>query len=381
MSEYVIDQLRRPPHGRAAGRGLRVDQADEEDLHLALYCCYELHYRGFDGVDEGWEWNPGLLQFRSRLERAWLDQLFDEVGPPGPVADLKEALQGIVAGGTGPSLSGYMAKHGTLEQFREFAVHRSAYQLKEADPHTWAIPRLDGTAKAALVAIQTGEYGDGNPQAMHSVLFARTMECLGLDSSYGAYLPDIPGVTLATVNLVSFLGLHRKWRGALLGHLAVFEMCSVGPMGRYSQALSRLGLGPEATAFYDVHVEADAVHEVIALHDLAAGFGAAEPRRAGDLLFGARAVMSAEDHFARRLLDSWAKGTSSLYRPGGDPFANRALSGGHEGHRRLSGFSRSARRSRSVFLANRRGTAGVHRSPAPAVRNRDDGRPAGWKRS
>jgi len=41
-----------------------VDVADplaDDDLHLALYCCYELHYRGFDGVDPGWEWDPHLL--------------------------------------------------------------------------------------------------------------------------------------------------------------------------------------------------------------------------------------------------------------------------------------------------------------------------------
>ena len=30
---------------------------------------------------------------------------------------------------------------------REIAVHRSGYQLKEADPHTWAIPRLNGSGQ------------------------------------------------------------------------------------------------------------------------------------------------------------------------------------------------------------------------------------------
>ena len=35
-------------------------------------------------------------------------------------------------------------------------MHRSAYQLKEADPHTWAIPRLSGSVKAALVEVEWG---------------------------------------------------------------------------------------------------------------------------------------------------------------------------------------------------------------------------------
>ena len=32
----------------------------DEDLQLALYCCYELHYGGLPGVDERWEWDPWL---------------------------------------------------------------------------------------------------------------------------------------------------------------------------------------------------------------------------------------------------------------------------------------------------------------------------------
>jgi hypothetical protein len=292
-----------------------VATADEDDLQLALYCCYELHYRGFAGVSDEWEWNGSLLAFRARLEEVWIDRLVDEVGPPAPVSDLERELLAIIEAGNGPSLSAYMAERGTREQFREFAIHRSAYQLKEADPHSWAIPRLEGVPKAALIKIQSDEYGGGRPDEIHAALFARTMKCLGLDATYGSYLTEIPGVTLATVNLISFFGLHRAWRGALLGHLAVFEMCSVGPNGRYSRALSRLGYGGDARAFYDTHVEADAVHEVIALHDLAGGFGVAEPQLAGDVLFGARAIMLLENRFACHLLDAWSKNESSLYRP------------------------------------------------------------------
>ena len=48
---------------------------DAEDLQLALYCCYELHYRGFDGVDERWEWEPSLLALRAELERRFEREL------------------------------------------------------------------------------------------------------------------------------------------------------------------------------------------------------------------------------------------------------------------------------------------------------------------
>ena len=58
------------------------------------------------------------------------------------------------------------------------------------------------------------------------------MEALGLDARYGAYLEHIPAITLATVNLMSMLGLHRRRRGAIVGHLALFEMTSSLPNRR-----------------------------------------------------------------------------------------------------------------------------------------------------
>src|SRR6478735_6145188 len=139
---------------------------------------------------------------------------------------------------------------------------------------------------------------------MHAVLFAKTMRGLGLDDTYGAYLDAIPGITLATVNLMSGFGLHRSRRGAIVGHLAMFEMTSSIPNRRYGNALRRLGLGAEATDFYDEHVEADAVHENIAAYDLAGGLARQEPELAPDILFGARALLLLEARFAQQLLDS-----------------------------------------------------------------------------
>ena len=135
--------------------------------------------------------------------------------------------------GGGFSLSEWLLEHGNRLHAEEFAIHRSGYQLKEADPHTWGIPRLNGRAKAAMVMIQSDEYGGGEATEMHSSLFADSMSALGLDPTYSTYLDRLPAVTLATTNLISMFGLHRRLRGALVGHLASFEMNSVGQMARY----------------------------------------------------------------------------------------------------------------------------------------------------
>jgi heme oxygenase-like protein len=309
-SASLLEALRRAPHAAAYS-----EPDGAEDLQLALYCCYELHYRGFDRVDERWEWEPSLLAFRAALEAAFERELLELAGPPGepPAADeLDVVLRELAGRDDGPSLSKYVERRATLDEVREFLVHRSAYQLKEADPHSWAIPRLHGVPKAAIVEIQADEYGGGRPDQIHAELFARAMEALGLDRTYGAYLDRIPAVTLATVNLMSLLGLHRRRRGAIAGHLALFEMTSSIPNRRYAAGLRRLGHGGDATAFFDVHVIADAVHESIAAVDLAGGLARQEPALAADIVWGAKALLALERRWAEHLLGAWADGEPSL---------------------------------------------------------------------
>jgi hypothetical protein len=321
ITAFLLDALQREPHAlvppeRAAPAGALAD----EDLQLALYLCYELHYRGLDGVDDRWEWEPSLLALRAGLE-ADFEAALEAAVPPivedadTDPAEMDVALRAIMDADDGPSLSRHLEREGTLEQFLEFAVHRSAYQLKEADPHSWAMPRLSGPPKAALVEIQADEYGGGRAERIHAELFAGAMRALGLDASYGAYLDQIPAITLATVNLMSFLGLHRRRRGAIVGHLALFEMTSSVPNRRYGDGLRRLGLGADATAFFDEHVEADAVHEAIAAVDLAGGLARQQPALTADVLWGARALVMLEARWATHLLNAWEAGRSSLRQP------------------------------------------------------------------
>ncbi|MCF6506987.1 iron-containing redox enzyme family protein [Blastococcus sp. MG754426] len=285
----------------------------DDDLQLGLAICYELHYRGFDGVPEEWEWHPELLRLRAGLERAHLAGLRGLVGEVAVSGDpVDQQLTALIAADDGPSLSAYMAKQGTLEQWREYLVLRSVYHLKEADPHTFAVPRLSGRAKAAMVEIQADEYGGGSAERMHSELFAGLLRDLGLDPGYGALWDEAPAVAFASVNTMSLFGLHRRWRGAALGHLATVEMTSSEPSRRYSAGLRRLGFDERTTVFYDEHVEADAVHEQIASVDMCGSLVAAEPELLPDVLFGAASSLAMDGLAAHHLLGAWEAGASGL---------------------------------------------------------------------
>ena len=319
LSGFLLGALAGPPF--QLPDDLEVPGGDplaDDDLHLSLYLAYELHYRGVPGADERWEWDPSLLALRARLEERFETALRELVAPDGahvPAEEVDLALRGIAEADRGRSLSAHVEREATFEQVREFLVHRSAYQLKEADPHSWALPRLSGAPKAALVEIQADEYGGGRADRIHAELFAGSLRALGLDPRYGAYLDLLPGVTLATVNLMSLFGLHRRLRGAIVGHLALFEMTSSVPNGRYARGLRRLGFGEDAIAFFDEHVEADAVHENVAAVDLAGGLVRQEPALGPDVLWGARALAELDRRWADHVLDAWEVGETSLLAP------------------------------------------------------------------
>jgi hypothetical protein len=295
-----------------------VSEADPYglDLQLALYVCYELHYRGFAEVDPGWEWNPALLHVRGRLEEAFLSAVRRDVGTIGPdeyAVDEMDALSVEPVDGEGPSY--YLRDEGTWGQMREYFAHRSLYHLKEGDPHAFTIPRLIGQAKASFVAVEFDEYGGGHGPHIHQQLFADLLDAAGLDSTYLGYLDAVPADSLAVVNLMSMFGLHRELRGAAIGHFAATEITSSPGSRRLVDALQRMHAPQPCVAFYAEHVEADAVHEQVVRTDVVGDLLAREPHLDRDVVFGIRARDVVEERLASHLMECWKDGRTSLRRP------------------------------------------------------------------
>ena len=286
---------------------------DDDDLQLALYLCYELHYRSFAGVHPAWEWNPALLGARALMETAFFGALEEEIAPepvdPGEVGD---ALFRLEASGEQPQLQRHLASDAGLDEYREFVAHCSLFRLKEADPHSWAIPRLSGGAKAALLRVLGGDYLDSGPGRMHAGLFARAMRSLGLDDRENAYLSQVPGSTLAPMNLMTGLGLHRSRRGAIVGHLAMLNITAAQRDRRHGECLRRFGLEGAAADRGAEEAEADGVRENAAAYEVVEELLRQEPELAEDVVFGARALIFLEERFASPLLTSWRDGKSAL---------------------------------------------------------------------
>lgn len=303
---------------RGAGRLPRLEDVARAavyggDLQLALYLCYELHYRGFAGVPPDHEWDPELLRTRAVLEHRFLSALRSDARVHDSVDEALADLLVEPVDGTG--VSHFLRDEGELWHLREYAAQRSLYHLKEADPHAWVLPRLWGRAKAGMAAVEFDEWGGGRADRVHARLFADLMTDLGLDTTYGRYLDAASAEALVTVNLMSLFGLHRALRGALVGHFATVEITSSPGSRRLAEAMRRTGAGRAAEHFYDEHVEADAVHEQVVRHEVIGGLLEAEPHLAPDVAFGVDATGFVEDRFGARLLADWRASRSSLCAP------------------------------------------------------------------
>jgi hypothetical protein len=312
LSEALLEALvGARPADRLPVPGADVDPYGD-DLQLALHLAYELHYRPQPGVDDALEWDPDVLRLRAQLERPFLGALRRDTSGSDDVEAALAPLLLEPVDGTGPSW--HLADRGERWQLREYVAHRSVYHLKEADPQAFVVPRLEGQVKAAVVSVQHDEYGAGRAERMHATLFAAMMRELDLDDAYGAHVDRAPAATLAPVNLMSLLALHRSLRGAAVGQFVMVEVTSSPGSRRLSSAFDRLSDGSAGQRFYDEHVEADAVHEQVlraGLRDLLRR----EPHLAADVVLGIEAGLLVEDRFADHVLGAWGAGVSSLRRP------------------------------------------------------------------
>ena len=114
-----------------------------EDLQLALYCLYELHYRGFAGRRRRTRVGPRPAARARGTSNGSSSARCGRRSPAGDDVEqvdrrlLAEPVEAAAAG-----VSHHLRRAGERWQLREYVAHRSLYHLKEADPQAWVIPRL-----------------------------------------------------------------------------------------------------------------------------------------------------------------------------------------------------------------------------------------------
>jgi hypothetical protein len=225
---------------------------DDEDAQLALYCLYELDYRGFDDVPAAMARDPRVVRLRADLG----DALWRAVGDQGVLPDPAELLDALCPGDTAEST--YEATPSSVDRW---LAHRACYHLKESHAHAVLLLHVtDETVRHTLAEVVAGEFGVGFPST-HADLFAQAMASRGLDTRAHAYLDATPAGDLAMSNLLSLGCFRRELAPWAVGQLVYLECDSVGPAKQRLADAERLDLPAPVGHFHRVHVHADAEHE------------------------------------------------------------------------------------------------------------------------
>ena len=177
-----------------------------------------------------------------------------------------------VAEHDGVSLAAHVQRDADRDQVLELLRVRSLYHLQEADPTAWVVPRLGVRAKAALMELLcTTSTAPATPTACTTTASRSAWRPAASTPRSAPMSTRCRPEILEQNNTMSLFGLHRRRRAAALGHLAAFEATSSLPSRRMVAGLERLGFPDELVDYYGEHVEADAVHEQLAVRTIVGG--------------------------------------------------------------------------------------------------------------
>lgn len=307
-------------------RDLAARAFEEEDTgaldaaHRTLYILgAQAGWSPVDAVRDN-EHDLTLAEVRLQLEHAFEAQLARLAplpeAPPTEISDVRVWLTDLALDRKlfdGPSMGEFYREHATLDQLREVVAQRSLFFLKEPDPWTMVIPSLRGEAKAGLIDLILDEYGWGRHDQMHSTVYAKLMDKLGLSSGYDDYFEQTSWQLLAGLNYQTMLARHRRLCRRMYGYIYLVEADSPGSMRNYLAAYERAGIDdPDVLLFYQLHIDADQGHADVALNEVVVPVLQAEPRAIADIARGVVEGRYLHSLFSRHLHRSFSAGRSSL---------------------------------------------------------------------
>ena len=287
--------------------------------HRALYHLYDQMMWSPIEAYRGNEHDLTLAAVLARLEAGFqrsLDTLALPDAPPEDPQEFAAWLERLVLAAPpvpDTGLSAYLRDEASLGQLREIVAQRSLFFQREPDPWTMVVPSLRGPAKAGLIDVLLDEYGWGRHDQMHSTVYERLMERLGLDTAYDAYFDATVHQFLAVQNYQGMLARNRRLCRRMYGYIYLVEAESPQAMRTYLAAYDRLGVDdPDVREFYDLHVTADEDHQRVALEEMIVPVVRAEPEARFDIAAGVVGGQHLEHAFSQHLHACFTAGESAL---------------------------------------------------------------------
>ncbi|GAB0120274.1 iron-containing redox enzyme family protein [Acidisoma sp. 7E03] len=149
------------------------------------------------------------------------------------------------------------------EQACKFLMSQIALDcLTEASPLTRMLPGSFGELQMAIFKIVSDEYGGGNLNEKHSVLFQKALKSIGMPEVLEFYRPFILNTVYMYLSYVNRVAADKRLYLQFFGFLFVYEACLISATQQQGRMLRKIFGNSVDSTYFDAHVQIDQEHGV-----------------------------------------------------------------------------------------------------------------------
>ena len=209
--------------------------------------------------------SPYLFGIQNKIELTWQNWESNQINIKqiGTVVEIKKALQDRVTEDLDPQPSTeglYFRNEMTKVGYCRLLAIASLDGLVEASQLSRVLGGVGNEVQSMLTRIFSEEYGKGILARKHSTYFSTMLEQFKMNAGPEAYFDLAPWEVLANINHSFFLCERKRNFLRYVGSLLYFEVSVPAAFENYKLAGERLGLGPEATNYWELHIKEDLRH-------------------------------------------------------------------------------------------------------------------------
>jgi hypothetical protein len=281
VEQEILDRARRVaarayPADRVSDRSTDrwVDHAARDELHRGLLACYQMHVRlPHHGMSEN-QFHPTAARLMAVLEGAWerdvlararrsahraVGDSLTEASLPADPSEFAEWFKR--AAFTHPlyehPLYGFLAGEASREQLERFLRLEAAGEAAFDDLVALGQVGTRGEVKIEMGRNYWDELGNGKSHAVHTHLFHKLTDALGIEAPEAH---ELPWQVLNGVNVMLWSCVPRRNAFRAQGTLGAVELLAPQRCTRLTTGAERVGIPKKAMVYYAAHAIVDIGH-------------------------------------------------------------------------------------------------------------------------
>ncbi|MDG4807551.1 iron-containing redox enzyme family protein [Micromonospora sp. WMMD1120] len=194
----------------------------------------------------------------------------------------------------------YLSDEASVEDFRFYLAQETSLDPRFDDILALMQVGTAGPEKMEIASNYWDEMGGGRPEDVHTLLFARSLDVVGVDDAY--VRDNLLLDARISSNLSSCLALGRRHYYRAVGYFGVTEYLVPQRFKPFIAGWRRLGLPERGLAYHELHVRIDAVHAAGWFHNVVAPLVSANPRAGREIAAGALIRLNSSARYLDALL-------------------------------------------------------------------------------